>query len=393
MPKFPHFSLRPEAITGSVFEKFQSKMASHGSNLMKLHIGDTYLPTRYPLPISSALLEEHPDYNRYCNTFGVESLRDALVDKLRSDNNLAVVPAQILVTAGATNALSISMTALLNDGDEVLVLSPAWPFFFGMVSVAGGHVVDVPFYMKLYEDPDLDILTHLDNFITERSVALYLNTPNNPSGKVLSQAQIEQVAQVAKKHDLWVISDEAYDGLTFDDRPHISIAALPDMFERTLTVFTFSKSLMFAGLRLGYVIAGQEAIKRLNKMMVHQIYSPSTLAQMMMVEPVNTRAAWLPAVRQHYEELRDVMAQSLHMDMPLPEAGYFFFFSVSKHLKGRDYWEVVEACLDEGVAVAPGDSFGASYGNYIRLCFTGEPRERLEKGIDRFNKVLLGNLS
>jgi len=390
MPGFPYFSSRQDVIPGSVFEKFQAKMASHGQNLMKLHIGDTYLPTRYPLPIASSLLEEHPDYNRYCNTFGLGSLREVLVDKLLCDNSLQVSRDQILLTAGATNALSISMMTLLNDGDEVLVLSPAWPFFFGMVKVAGGRVVDVPFYMKLYEEPGLDIADYLGEFITDKSVALYLNTPNNPSGKVLSHGQIEQVAEVTRKHDLWVISDEAYDGLTFDDRPHISIASLPDMFERTISIFTFSKSLMFAGLRLGYLTAAETVVKCLNKMMVHQIYSPSTLAQHMMVQPVATRAEWLPAVRQHYQQLRDVMAQRLRLDAPLPEAGYFFFFPVAEHLHGRDYWEVVEACLDEGVAVAPGDSFGASYGTYIRLCFTGEPRERLEKGIDRFNMVLFG---
>ncbi|MFB3103542.1 MAG: pyridoxal phosphate-dependent aminotransferase, partial [Pseudomonadales bacterium] len=297
MPRFPNFANRAGLITGSVFEKYRDKMTAQGENLIKLHIGDTYLPPSYPLPVTKELVTDHPDFNRYCNTFGIAALRDALAVKLQEDNDLAVNRDQILITNGATNALSISMMALVAPGDEVLVLSPAWPFFFGMVRIAGGEILDVPFYTRLFDEPDLDIGNYLSQFVTSSTVALYLNTPNNPSGKVLSREQIEKVADFVREHDLWIVSDEAYDGLTFDGLAHISIATLPEMFDRTLSVFTFSKSFMFAGLRLGYVVAGEEALANLNKMMVHQLYSPSTLAQQMMVEPVKTRREWLPAVR------------------------------------------------------------------------------------------------
>lgn len=388
MPRFPNFANRASLITGSVFEKYRAKMTAQGENLIKLHIGDTYLPPSYPLPVTKELVTDHPDFNRYCNTFGIAALRDALAVKLQEDNDLAVNRDQILITNGATNALSISMMALVAPGDEVLVLSPAWPFFFGMVRIAGGEILDVPFYTRLFDEPDLDIGNYLSQFVTSSTVALYLNTPNNPSGKVLSREQIEKVADFVREHDLWVVSDEAYDGLTFDGLAHISIATLPEMFDRTLSVFTFSKSFMFAGLRLGYVVAGEEALANLNKMMVHQLYSPSTLAQQMMVEPVKTRREWLPAVRAHYQELRDLVVENLAADCPKPEAGYFVFFPVEKYLHSRSYRALIEACLDHGVSVAPGDMFGDHYQNYIRLCFTGEPEGRLRTGLERLNEIL-----
>ncbi len=391
MPKFPDFSSRPDMITGSVFEKYKSRLAQHGQNLLKLHIGDTYLPASYPLPLSGSFLSGHLDYNRYCNTFGLEPLRLALAAKLQSDNALPVTAEEILVTAGATNALSMSMMALVDPGDEVLVLSPAWPFFFGMVKLAGGRVADVPLYMRLYENPNLDITGYVSRFVSERTCALYLNTPNNPSGKVLSRTQLEQVAEVVRKNGLWLISDEAYDGLTFDGLSHISIASLPGMAERSISVFTFSKSLMFAGLRLGYLVASRQVVQNLNKIMVHQLYSPATVAQQMMVEPVKTCKQWLPGVLEHYQELRDLMIDRLAIDVHRPEAGYFVFFDAEEQLHGRNYWQVIERCLDLGVAVAPGGSFGASYEHHIRLCFTGEPRPRLEAGIAKINDVLLGS--
>ncbi|MFQ5676349.1 MAG: pyridoxal phosphate-dependent aminotransferase [bacterium] len=388
MPKFPKHSQRVELITGSVFETYAAKMTAQGDNLIKLHIGDTDLLPKYPLPLQPSTAEDYRHFNQYCNTFGLPALREALVEKLRSDNDLQLDLDNVLVTNGATNALSISMMALIDPGDEVLILTPAWPFFFGMVKIAGGKIVEAPTYVQLFENSDFDIEGYLESFVTTSTAAIYVNSPNNPSSKVLNRQQLQQIAHFAQKHDLWVISDEAYDGLTFDERPHVSLASFPEMFERTLSIFTFSKSFMFAGLRLGYVAAAPLVIKSLNKMMVHQLYSPSTLAQQMMVEPVRTRHDWLPGIRSYYQDLRALVVEKLKIDFPIPEGTYFVFFPVDTYLEGRDYWQLIEACLDSGVSVAPGNSFGKDFNHYIRICFTGESPERLELGIEKLNKVL-----
>lgn len=388
MPKFPGYATRVDHLPASVYERFQDQFKARGKTMHKLHIGDTHLRPVYPIPLAEEFMSSNPDFNRYCNTFGVDALRKALAAKLCEDNHLAVTRDNILVTAGATNALSASMMALVEPGDEVLVLTPCWPFFPGMVRMAGGRVVEAPLYMKLYETPEFDIAGYLSACVTPRTTALYLNSPNNPSGKVLSRDQLEQVAHVCRKHDLWLISDEAYDGLTFDGREHISIAALPYMPERTLSIFTFSKIYMFAGLRVGYVAAAPEVIHRLNKVMVHQLYSPATLSQQMMVGPVQNRKSWIPQVVSTYQTLRDVCLASLRIDCPIPEGTYFVFFSIEPYLKRRNYWDVVSSCLDAGVAVAPGEDFGRDFGQYVRICFTGEDKERMVEGLGRLTPVL-----
>jgi aspartate/methionine/tyrosine aminotransferase len=312
-----------------------------------------------------------------------------LTEKLKSDNNLDVGEENILITAGATNALSAAVQSVLDNNEDILVLTPCWPIFPGIIHSAGANIIEVPFYTLLYDNANLDIGDHLEKYLTKKSVAVYINSPNNPSGKVLNRQQLSQLAQFAREHDLWVISDEAYDGLLFDGHEHFSIASMPEMFPQTVSVFTFSKIFMFAGLRLGYAVGSERVITNLNKIMVHQLYSPSTITQQMMIEPVKNRYRWMKNVQSHYQELRDRFVERINLKLIKPEATYFLFFSIEKYLRGRDYNKVIDDCFKNGVSVAPGEDFGKDFSQYIRLCFTGEPPERLEKGIDRLLDVLL----
>jgi len=388
MPRFPRVAERTDRISGSVFEKFRPTMEAMGERLVRLHIGDSYAPPPYPIPVDGAFLRSHPGFNRYCDTFGVTALREALTVKVREDNALVqATPDHVLVTAGATNALSVAAQSLIDPGDDVMVLAPYWPFFRGMVHMAGGNPVEVPFYTELYDDPDADVEALLEEALTGRTVAVYLNSPNNPSGKVLSREQLQAVAAFARRHDLWVISDEAYDGMTFDGREHLSIGSFPGMFERTLSIFTFSKVYMFAGLRLGYVVSDEAAVTTLNKTMVHQLYSPSTITQHMMVEPVRTRHQWRSAFVNHAQELRDMLLERLSISPPVPDGAYYLFFSIAPYVGARSYASVLEQCMKAGVSVAPGADFGGDFGDYIRICFAGEPPQRLEAAIERLNTV------
>ena len=363
-------------------------MAAQGDALIGLHIGDAFPVPSYPLPIDPGFARSNAGFHRYCDTFGVASLRDALVEKLRADNRLDVARENVLITAGATNALSAIVQSLVDDGDDVLLLSPFWPFFRGMVGMAGGNPVEVPVYSALYATPGLDVAASLECALTPRTVAVYLNSPNNPSGKVLTRPHIEAVADFARRHDLWLISDEAYDGMTFDGREHVSPASLAAASDRTIAVYTFSKVYMFAGLRLGYAVGNADVIATINKAMVHQLYSPSTVAQQMMVEPVRSRAAWSRAFVDACSAMRDRVAGALQVEAPLPDGAYYFFFPVDAYLRGRAYGTVIEQLLDAGVSVAPGSDFGADFQNYIRVCFAGESPERVLEGVARLNRVL-----
>ncbi len=387
MPKFPDFAERTSDVTGSVFEQFRSRTRGKGSDVVRLHIGDSYAAPPYELPLDPPFMESHPGFNRYTDTFGVPALREALADKLRDENDLDVTPGNIMMTTGACNALAISMQGLVNPGDDVLLLTPCWPFFRGMVSLAGGRPIDVPFYTRLYDDPDEDIGSLLSKHTTPSTVAVYLNTPNNPSGKVLSRHQLEQVADFVRTKNLWLISDEAYDGMTFDEHTHLSIGSFGGMFERTLSVFTFSKVYMFSGLRLGYVVASPEILQTINKIMVHQMYSPATVSQQMMVQPVKTRSRWSAKFIEEVRNTRDMFVERLGISPQVPEGTYYFFFPITGYLAGRDYGEAINACLDAGVTVAPGADFGSDYGEWIRICFAGEPPDRIELAAERLNRI------
>ena len=252
MPRHPNLAARSSRITGSVYEKFRPRMAAQGQNLVALHIGDSYAQPPYPLPIDDGFLRAHPSSNRYCDTFGIGALRDAIATRVHDVNQLPVTRENVLVTAGATNALSATVQTLVDPGDDVMILAPYWPFFRGMVRAAGGGVIDIPFYTELNGTESAAIQNMLERMLTPSTVAVYVNSPNNPSGRVLSREQLTAVAGFARAHDLWLISDEAYDGMTYDGREHVSPASFHDTLERCVSVFTFSKVYMFAGLRLGY---------------------------------------------------------------------------------------------------------------------------------------------
>lgn len=388
MPRYPEYSQKLNRIPGAAFEKYRKHMQAYGPDLVRLHIGDSYLHPVYPVPIDKSFMAAHDDFNRYCDTFGIEPLRRVLSQKLNEDNRFSVNKDNILVTAGATNALSAAVHSIMNADEEILLLTPCWPIFPGIVRSAMARIIEVPLYLLLYDNPDLDIGQHLEGYITPKTVAIYLNSPNNPSGKVLNRKQLKQVADFASVNNLWILSDEAYDGLLYDDLEHISIGALPEMFSRTISVYTFSKIFLFAGLRLGYATGTQEMIMNLNKILVHQLYSPATLTQQMMVKPIKSRHNWQAKIRNHYQDLRDRVHKVLGLSIPKPEAGYFIFLSIKDYLKGRDYDAVIESLLHNGVSVAPGIDFGSDYKHFIRLCFTGEPPERLQQGIDRLRQIL-----
>lgn len=388
MPRFPAFAERTESVSGSVFEKLKARMSAR-DDLVALHIGDAHAAPPYDLPLDRDFVARHTGFNRYCDTFGIPELRDAIAEKVHDDNELDAHADNVLVTCGATHALSVTTQSLVDPGDEVILLSPYWPFFRGMVSLAGGTPVEVPFYTTLYENPACDVAALIEAAVTGRTVAIYLNSPNNPSGKVLTRAQLEAVCGVARKHGLWLISDEAYDGMTFDGRTHHSPGSFPGMFDRTVSIFTFSKVFMFSGARLGYVAGSRELVETLNKSVVHQLYSVSTVVQQMMVSPLRSRRQWQRDYVERVEAVRDRTCDRLSIPAGRPDGAYYLFFPVMPYLHGRTATELIEQCIDAGVSIAPGADFGVGFEQYARICFAGQPPDRLDVAIDRLNRILV----
>src|SRR5919201_1090716 len=186
----------------------------------------------------------------YVPTTGLPRLRELIAAKLRDKNKIPISdPDEVLVTVGGIQGLYITCQSLLEPGDEVLVPDPEWPPAAGHVLLAKAVPVACPLYESNGWRYDLD---EVESKITAKTRVLYLNTPQNPSGGVLTRSDIERLAAMAREHDLWVISDEAYEDVIFEGE-HVSIASLPGMYERTIPLYTFSKSYAMTGLRLGYV--------------------------------------------------------------------------------------------------------------------------------------------
>lgn len=385
MPRAPHFAQRTRELTGSVFEALLPRLRARG-DFVKLHIGDSHRPPFAPIAVERAHLEAFPHALQYPATQGVGRLRAALAEVHAREHALSTTAEQVLVSAGATQALSAIVLALVDPGEEVLVPTPSWPFFRGMVPLAGGTVRELPLYDRL---DTLDVAAALEDAIGDRTVAIYLNSPNNPSGRVLDDAQRRAVLAVARRRGLWVVSDEAYDGLAFDGRATPPLAVESDGPD-VLSVFTFSKLHLLAGLRLGWVRGDARAIETLNRVSVHQVYSASALAQTLVLDAVRTRAEWATGVRAWLESTRDDFVQALGAGIAPPQGTYFVFFDTTPYLRGRTPMQLVEACLDAGVAVTPGGDFGRDYASWMRLCFAAETRERALDGARRLRRQLEG---
>jgi aspartate/methionine/tyrosine aminotransferase len=383
------------AATGvrqSIFATLQGRIEAfraQGGELIPLQIGDTYL-----LPPAAALAlqrEDHREISAYGSPPGLVELRDAIAGFRRARGLTAADgAANVHVGCGCTHALFCAVRALIDPGDEVLVASPYWPLFPGLLKTAGGRLVDVPVTGELYRDDGVDIQAQLEAKRSGATRAIYIITPNNPDGMVYSRAQLEQVAAFAKRHDLWVLSDEVYADFVYSGE-HVSIATLPGMAERTVTSFSLSKSHALAGARIGYVVAPERVIDATRRISNHTVYNVPVAMQRVAHAALIDSDDWLKSAHATYRAARDATAAALDeagLSYDLPRGGSFFFFDVSEQLGERPMQELLERGIDHGVLLAPGGAFGQGCDGYVRLCFTGVPVDQVCEGVSRFAKAL-----
>ena len=387
MPRPPQLSASARALRESIFSRLQGRLGQHGADGVPLHLGDTCLAP--PASARETPVTTAADW-RYGAPAGEAPLLAALADKLRRRNRLHwVTEANLQVTVGATAALAAAARALLDPGDEIICPTPHWPLIRGIVTNAGGVVVEAPLTQALYADADADAGALLAPHITPRTVALYVTTPNNPDGKQLTRRHLEQIAALARAHDLWILADEVYEDLAWAHE-HVSIASLPGMAERTLTAFSLSKSYAIAGHRLGYVVGAAAPLHALRKVANHTVYNvPSVLQRIGLTLLTDPAArAWLDAARASYCEARDEASRLLLAPHFVPDGATYLFADLSRHAPHGDLWPLVERLLDAGVSIAPGEQFGRHFARHARICFSAVPRDRLRVGLARLAEVL-----
>lgn len=375
-------------IRPPVFSDLQSRidrLAASGQEVVPLQIGDTHLaPPQAARRVLSAIDGEDASLFRYGPTAGVAALREAFARRIAGRGLEVDAAGEIHVGNGGTHALFCAARAVLDDGDEVLLASPWWPLAPGVFTSCGAVPVEVPLTQRLYADADLDVGAAFEAKITERTKALYFISPNNPDGKVLSRGDLEAVAEVARRHDLWVFADEVYADSVYDGRTHLSIATLPGMRERTISLHSLSKSHALAGLRIGFVVAPEAVIAAARRVSTHSAFNVSVAMQRAALAALEDDA-FPRAACAAYLDARDAAARALEgsgIRFHLAEGATYLFVDF-----GQPVLPVLERAVERGVLLAPGDAFG-SYPTHARLCFTAAPADVVVRGIERLREAL-----
>ena len=378
-------------VRQSVFAALQGRIDAHrhkGGTLIPLQIGDTHLAPPGP---ALAVRPDPKDLNVYGAVGGLPELRDAIATFRRARGlSTAASAAHVHVGCGCTHALFCAVRAVVDPGDDVLVMTPIWPLFPGVLATAGAGMVEVPLTQALYRDASLDVRARLEAARTDRTRAVYLITPNNPDGQVYDAPVLEAIAAFAKAHDLWVFADEVYADFVYEGE-HRSIANLPGMAARTITSFSLSKSHALAGSRIGYVVAPPHVIDAVRRISNHTVYNVPVAMQRVALAAVEGGDEWLLSAADAYRQARSETAAALAaIDLPfdLPRGGSFFFLDLSARLRGRPLTTLLEQAIDEGVLLAPGDAFGEGYPSHVRLCFTGAPLPEVLEGVARLGRAL-----
>lgn len=374
------FAARVEAISESkttrVFTLAQ-QLRRQGKDIVSLAVGEPDFET--PKAVIRATRQAlDAQATRYGPVPGIDELRILL-----SQGFGEYGPENILITNGAKQALYTLFQILCNPGDEVILPVPCWVSFTEQIKMAGGCPVPVN-TVDHQIDPQA-----IEDAITDRTRAILINTPNNPTGAVYTKACLAQVAAIAEKHDILLISDEAYHVFTFDDRPHvglIDVAAHPD---RVITVRSFSKHYNMTGFRLGYVAAHPSIIKAMAKLQSHISGNVCTFAQYGALAAMQMDQSVVEQHRLTLERRRDMaydLARCL-FDCVKPQGAFYLFPSVTRHLKKNETSEDLAMRLldNAGVAVVPGEAFGGA--GHIRLSF-GCNETDLRKAFERIKKEL-----
>ena len=346
------------------------------------------------------------DENRthYVQTTGVPRLLELLVDKLRAKNGIPVASTdEVMVTTGGIHALYILCHALLEPGDEVIVPDPEWPPAMGNISLAHGIVVPCPLREHLGWRWDLD---ELESRITPRTKAIYVNSPHNPTGGVLTRDDLVRIAAIADKHDVWILSDESYEDVLFDGASHVSVASLPGMYDRTIPFYTMSKTYAITGLRLGYVAVKDATLRdRMKKVLFYTASNISSIVQYGGIGALEGSQACIDAFRAELQVRRDLFyagigqhAAGVFRGTP-PKGAFYAFLEIDPSwrpdgsgTRASVSWAMAQQLIERGrIGCVPGADFGANGEGYLRFCFARDRRE-LQGALESMRSLFAGDL-
>ncbi len=386
MPRPPHSSAATASLSDRVYGALLDEAKRRPPPVHFLNVGDTYLE---PMPGARAEAQraaDHPRLHNYAAVQGEAALLDAVVARLERVHGAKLERENLQIMSGATGGFTVVATALLEPGDEVVLLSPFWPLIRGIVASRSATAVELPLYTRL-DEPGFDVEAALEAVITPRTVAVYVNTPNNPTGRVLADDVVGAIARVVNRHNLWLWCDEAYEELWYGAARPSAIWARADLRERAVACHTLSKSYALAGARLGFTHGPASVMPAIRGAQTFLTYCAPRPLQFGGAHALAEGDAWLESTRRLYAVASRRAAEALRL--PPPEGGTFLFFDARSLFRdGEDIHGFLARCLDAGVLLTPGAASGRDFESWVRLCYTAVAPGELDDALERLAKVV-----
>ncbi|PLR92668.1 aminotransferase [Bacillus sp. T33-2] len=360
-------------------------LASSMEGVISLGVGEPDFVTPWAVR-EAAIMSLESGYTSYTANAGLMELRQEIADYLSTHFFVSYrAESEIIVTVGASQAIDIALRAIVDSGDEIIIPEPCFVSYSPLVTLAGGK----PVHVQALKENEFKILPHqLKEAITEKTKAILLCSPNNPTGTLLNRGELLEIARIAREHDLLVISDEIYAELVYDEQ-YSSMAALEGMRERTILVSGFSKGFAMTGWRLGYVCAPEEIAQAMLKIHQYAMMCAPTMAQYAALEALQTGWADVEEMRKSYRRRRNYMVRSLNelgLECHLPGGAFYVFPSIQR--TGMTSEQFAENLLmEEKVAVVPGSVFGESGEGFVR-CSYASSLEQLQEAISRVSRFM-----
>jgi aminotransferase len=354
-------------------------------DVISLGIGEPDFATPGPI-VEAGIRSLQAGDTHYTSNHGVLALRQELSNYLQNKYGVYYDPAtDLVITVGVSEALYLAMTAILNPGEEVIIPTPCFVAYQAEVTLAGGTPIEIPTHV---EDGFQVRTKDVEAAITPRTKAILIGYPNNPTGGVATRAALLELAELAEKHDLVIVSDELYDQLVYHV-PHVCFPALPNMQKRTILLGGFSKNYAMTGWRIGFAAGPTDLIKGLVRVHQYTIMSAPTIAQMAALEAVQTGHAYVEEMRAEYDRRRKLIVSGLNqigLHTFEPHGAFYAFPDITA--TGMDEETFSKKLLEEErVAVVPGTAFGPGGEGYVR-CSYATAYEKIEEALRRIERFM-----
>lgn len=369
-----------ESGTLKILDKVKS-LQSKGVDVIQLDVGEPDFDT--PRNIVEAAYRAMLDgFTHYTPSAGIPELRDAVAEKLRSENGLDVKRENVLITPGSKQALFYAVMALVDEGDEVIVPTPAWPSYIEMVTVAGGTVREIP--PKDGFSPDVE---GIRSAVNERTKLMILNSPNNPTGYVYTKEELRALAEIASDSRIYVLSDEIYEKLLYEGEFR-SFGSFPGVEDLVITVNGFSKTYAMTGWRIGYAAGPKDLIAAMNKLQQHSASCPASFVQKAALAALSPETPIKPMIEE-FRRRRDFLCGALNrigaFRMEKPKGAFYLFPEIA--MDGIDSVQMCNLLLEEAhVSTTPGEAFGG-FSRNIRISYANS-MEKLEEAVSRIEGAL-----